>query len=251
MSLHLVDSLEEALALKRWLGERREILAVDTESGGLDAWRDELRLVQLGAVRVFLADKPLFADKAAEFLEFLGEDQLVIHNAQFDIGFLNAELERAGHKKLSNPYIDTVSVARRKFPGQPASLDALCARFGIDNAHRTLHGALLDAELLSEVYVELVGGRQASMLLASDEPGNVASVLRIDRPPRPKREFAPTADELAAHAKLVASLKNPIWSRRCLQHRKGQYPQTCQVHRGRCLSRDQLLHSQIKDNSSL
>ena len=88
----------------------------------------------------------------------------------------------------------------------------LRARFGIDNAHRTLHGALLDAELLSEVYVELVGGRQASMLLASDEPGNVASVLRIDRPLRPKREFAPTADELAAHANLVASLKNPIWS---------------------------------------
>jgi DNA polymerase-3 subunit epsilon len=166
-----------------------------------------------GLTTDFLKDKPLFTEIVSEFLAFIDDARLVIHNAEFDLKFLNAELGRLGFSPIAlRRAVDTVQLARRKFPGQPASLDALCARFGIDNAHRTLHGALLDAELLSEVYVELVGGRQASMLLASDEPGNVASVLRIDRPLRPKREFAPTADELAAHANLVASLKNPIWS---------------------------------------
>ena len=116
-----------------------------------------------GLTDAFLADKPLFADKAEEFLKFIGDAQLVIHNAQFDLGFLNAELERLKLPKIGNPYVDTVSMARRKFPGQRASLDALCERFDIDNSNRTKHGALLDAELLAEVYLELSGGRQRDL----------------------------------------------------------------------------------------
>ncbi|HYC66414.1 MAG TPA: DNA polymerase III subunit epsilon, partial [Reyranellaceae bacterium] len=108
----------------------------------------------------FLSDKPLFADKVEEMLAFIGDARLIIHNAQFDLGFLNAELERTGRGRLANEYVDTVSMARRKFPGQRVSLDALCERFGVDNSKRTVHGALLDAELLAEVYLELNGGRQ-------------------------------------------------------------------------------------------
>jgi DNA polymerase-3 subunit epsilon len=107
--------------------------------------------------------------------------------------------------------VDTVQLARRKFPGQPASLDALCSRFNIDNTQRTLHGALLDAELLSEVYLELVGGRQATLLLASNEGGSATEALQFDRPVRPKRDFPVPPEELAAHAALIAELKNPIW----------------------------------------
>ena len=165
-----------------------------------------------GLSDAFLADKPLFADKAAEFLEFVGDDQLVIHNAQFDIGFLNAELERAGHKKLSNPYIDTVSVARRKFPGQRASLDALCERLGIDNSNRVKHGALLDSELLAEVYLELSGGRQRDLGLAAGEASSVSTTLTVaNLPVRPPRPHAPSQEELAAHAAFLKQISDPLW----------------------------------------
>ena len=165
-----------------------------------------------GLSDAFLADKPLFADKAAEFLEFLGEDQLVIHNAQFDIGFLNAELERAGHRKLANPYIDTVSVARRKFPGQRASLDALCERFGIDNSNRVKHGALLDSELLAEVYLELSGGRQRDLGLAAEGTTTVSTTLVVaNLPVRPARPHAPSEEELAAHAAFLKQISDPLW----------------------------------------
>lgn len=165
-----------------------------------------------GLSDAFLADKPLFADKAAEFLEFLGDDQLVIHNAQFDIGFLNAELERAGHKKLSNPYIDTVSVARRKFPGQRASLDALCERLGIDNSNRVKHGALLDSELLAEVYLELSGGRQRDLGLAAEGTTTVSTTLVVaNLPVRPARPHAPSEEELAAHAAFLKQISDPLW----------------------------------------
>jgi DNA polymerase-3 subunit epsilon len=116
----------------------------------------------------FLADKPLFAEHADSFLEFIGDAQLVIHNASFDLGFLNAELARINKPKLTNAYVDTVTMARRKFPGQRASLDSLCERFGIDNSSRTKHGALLDSELLAEVYLELSGGRQRDLGLAPE-----------------------------------------------------------------------------------
>ncbi|WP_421995394.1 DNA polymerase III subunit epsilon [Reyranella sp.] len=162
----------------------------------------------------FLSDKPLFADKVHELMEFIGDAQLVIHNAQFDIGFINAELERVGRPKLVNAYVDTVSVARRKFPGQRASLDALCERFSIDNSRRTKHGALLDSELLAEVYLELSGGRQRDLGLAAEAGGAIAGVLVVtDRPVRPPRPHAPSAAELAAHAAFLSQISEPLWLR--------------------------------------
>lgn len=161
----------------------------------------------------FLANKPRFADIVDEFLAFIGDAPLVIHNAAFDMGFINAELARLGRPPLpAGRAVDTVSMARQKFPGAPASLDALCRRFGIDNSARTLHGALLDAELLAEVYLELRGGRQPALVLQAERVEAVAIevVERIARAPRP---HAPTAEELAAHQAFVATLKDPIWER--------------------------------------
>jgi DNA polymerase-3 subunit epsilon len=160
----------------------------------------------------FLSDKPLFADKVEEFLAFVADSQLVIHNAQFDIGFLNAELERVGRAKLGNAYVDTVSMARRKFPGQRASLDALCERFSIDNSSRTKHGALLDSELLAEVYLELSGGRQRDLGLAAELVGLGAGMLTASNlPVRPARPHAANAAELAAHAAFLAQITEPMW----------------------------------------
>lgn len=160
----------------------------------------------------FLADKPVFADKVEEFIEFLGDAQLVIHNAQFDLGFLNAELARTGRAKLTNDYVDTVSLARRKFPGQRASLDALCDRFGIDNTKRTKHGALLDSELLAEVYLELSGGRQRDLGLAPEMAATgLSGMLAVKRPMRPARPHVASATELAAHAEFLKKVSDPIW----------------------------------------
>jgi DNA polymerase-3 subunit epsilon len=163
-----------------------------------------------------LADKPVFASIVSELLEFLGDTRLIAHNAEFDVKFLNAELKALGFPPVPMARaLDTVQMARRKFPGAPASLDALCQRFGVDNAHRTLHGALLDAELLSEVYLELIGGRQAAMLLdAGTDTGGLimAPIVARQRPPREVRPHAPTPEELVAHAALLAKLKNPLWA---------------------------------------
>src|SRR5262249_23801269 len=166
-----------------------------------------------GLTDAFLADKQLFADKIAELLDFIGDAQLVIHNAQFDIGFLNAELERVGRPRIVNEYIDTVSMARRKFPGQRVSLDALCERFGVDNSGRTKHGALLDAELLAEVYLELSGGRQRDLGLAPEIAARaVAGMLAATGlPVRPPRPHAASAAELAAHAEFLKQLSEPLW----------------------------------------
>ena len=165
-----------------------------------------------GLTEEFLADKPLFADKVDEFLEFIGDAQLVIHNAQFDIGFLNAELERVGKPKLVNAYVDTVSVARRTFPGQRVSLDALCERFGVDNSNRIKHGALLDSELLAEVYLELSGGRQRDLGLAAEIAGGLTAVLvATNLPVRPPRPHQPGAAELAAHAEFLKRISDPLW----------------------------------------
>jgi len=161
----------------------------------------------------FLTDKPRFAERVEEFLEFVGDAQLVIHNAQFDIGFLNAELERCQKAKLVNAYIDTVSVARKKFPGQRASLDALCERFGIDNSSRTKHGALLDSELLAEVYLELSGGRQRDLGLAPEMVARAAAgfALAAGAVIRAARPHIASAAELAAHAAFLAKLSDPLW----------------------------------------
>lgn len=163
----------------------------------------------------FLKDKPLFAAIAREFCDFVGEDPLVIHNAAFDIGFLNAELARLeGFPHIAmERAVDTVKIARAKFPGAQASLDALCKRFNIDNSARTKHGALLDAELLAEVYLELIGGRQQGLGLAGmDAGGQAMAITPMARgPARPPRPHAPSTEELAAHAAFVAKLKDPLW----------------------------------------
>ncbi|WP_425407093.1 DNA polymerase III subunit epsilon [Hwanghaeella sp.] len=165
----------------------------------------------------FLADKPLFADVADKFLDFIGDARLVIHNAEFDMKFINAELMQIGRSPIPMDRArDTVAMARRKFPGAQANLDALCNRFGIDNTARTKHGALLDSELLAEVYIELLGGKQIGLSLAGDEAEDddgqtvKTAVERTFRPPRP---HAASEAELAAHAELLTQLDNPIWTR--------------------------------------
>jgi DNA polymerase-3 subunit epsilon len=170
---------------------------------------------------VTLRGKPLFREVAQAFLDFIGDAKLVIHNAAFDMKFLNAELERAGLPRLAwDRAIDTVTMARQRFPGSPASLDALCRRFGVDNSRRDKHGALLDSEILAEVYLELIGGRQPDLVLApaaqgaAPEAGQPAGPGRLrPRPvPLPPRI---TPEEEAAHARMVAGLgPAAIWARR-------------------------------------
>ena len=230
----------------------REIV-LDTETTGFDAEGAD-RIVEIGALELvnhlptgntfhvyinperampkeafdvhglgdeFLADKPKFAEVAQGFIDFIGpEARLVIHNAAFDMKFLNAELRRAGHAVL--PWaraLDTLALARERFPGSPATLDALCRRFGVDNSGRELHGALLDSELLAEVYLELIGGRQPDLVLAGPDadadkgPAEGAQMRR--RAPRP-RPLAPrlTPDEARAHAEFVAAMgEDALWAR--------------------------------------
>lgn len=162
----------------------------------------------------FLADKPVFAEVVAEFLAFIGDAQLVIHNAEFDMRFINAELTRLGFPPLPmSRATDTVAMARKKFPGAQANLDALCRRFEIDNTHRTKHGALLDAELLAEVYLQLIGGRQHGLGLAVHKDGAAAASVRVVRRRRDPRPHLPLPEEVEAHAAFVAKLKNAIWLR--------------------------------------
>lgn len=222
----------------------REIV-FDTETTGLDPLTGD-RLVEIGCIELFnrfptgkmfhgyfnperdmpesalkihgltvefLRNQPLFAERVGELIDFLGNAQLVAHNAMFDLGFLNAELERAGHPAVSRDrMVDTLLIARRKHPGAANRLDDLCARYAVDNSRRTKHGALLDAELLAEVYVELIGARQAQLILSQAPaiiaPGEVIAVR--ERPmPLPSRL---TADAQAAHRRFVASLgENAIW----------------------------------------
>jgi DNA polymerase-3 subunit epsilon len=160
----------------------------------------------------FLADKPLFAAVADGFLAFIGDAPLIIHNAEFDMGFLNAELRRLGRPALPmSRAVCTLTMARKTFPGAQASLDALCRRYGIDLSGRALHGALLDAQLLAEVYLELNGGRQPGLILAGQETRartEIAAGPKIARPPRP---HAPSPEELAAHEALLDKLSQPIW----------------------------------------
>ena len=172
------------------------------------------RPVPAGAVAVhgltdaFLADKPRFAAIADDFLQFIGEDPLVIHNAEFDLGFLNAELERIGRPPLeASRAIDTLAIARKKFFGAAASLDALCRRFEVDLGERALHGALKDARLLAEVYLGLLGGRQPGLELTHARTLAAPTV----RPGRTPLLLQPSEAEAAAHAALLDRLTNPLW----------------------------------------
>jgi DNA polymerase III subunit epsilon len=158
----------------------------------------------------FLREYPVFAEVVDPLLEFLQDSPLVIHNAAFDVRFLNAELTRHGREPFApDRAVDSLLLAQRRFPGAPNSLDALCRRFAVDNAARTLHGALLDCELLAEVYLHLIGGRQT--MLGLDRPGAGAPGRGAARVPRPARPHAPSAEELAAHAAFLAQIDDPIW----------------------------------------
>src|SRR5271169_3053941 len=225
----------------------REIV-LDTETTGLDPLRGD-RLVEIGCVEIFnrmptgqtfhrhinpqrdmsseafavhglstefLADKPLFAEVAEEFLEFIGDAPLVIHNASFDIAFINAELDRMQLAAIPRErLVDTLLLARRKHPGVSNKLDDLCSRYAIDNSRRTKHGALLDAELLAEVYIDLIGARQSQLILAAESRDIHAA--GYGEMPRRQREIPlalrVTEADRAAHRDFVLTLGDkPIWN---------------------------------------
>lgn len=233
----------------------REI-ALDTETTGMSAV-DGHRIIEIGALELvnhtptgnnlhlyinperdiedgafavhgislkFLADKPVFADIAEQFMQFVGDDQMVIHNASFDMAFINAELTR-----LSLPEypmvraVDTLTMARKKFPGAQANLNALCRRFEINNKHRDLHGALIDAHLLAEVYIELLGGRQPNLLLeearAQQKGKHSSSEMPIEKleftmkrnSEKFSRPHMPSDVELSAHEDFLEKINGPFW----------------------------------------
>ncbi|MEZ5681022.1 MAG: DNA polymerase III subunit epsilon [Erythrobacter sp.] len=173
-----------------------------------------------GLSAAFLSDKPLFRDTAQELLAFLGESPLVAHNAGFDFGFLNAELVACELEPVCmSRMVDTIAIAKKRHPGAKLSLDALCSRYGIDRSHRVKHGALLDAELLAQVYVELKGGRQIGLELAADiaareTSAKVEPVAVRQAPEGPRREPRPhsaSEAELARHREFMAGIENPLW----------------------------------------
>lgn len=226
----------------------REIV-LDTETTGFDPKSGD-RIVEIGAVELighmptgrtyhqyinpersmpedafkvhglgdeFLSDKPKFIEIADAFLEFVRDSKLIIHNAAFDMKFLNAELGWVNRRQLPwEQALDTLEIARKKFPGSPASLDALCRRFGIDNSNRTLHGALLDSEILAEVYLELIGGRQPDFALSVTQNSNVETGDAVWKP-TPRASALPSRlseEEAAAHAAFIDTLgDDPLWKR--------------------------------------
>jgi len=225
----------------------REII-FDTETTGLDPLKGD-RLVEIGCIELvnrvptgvtfhryynpqrsmpaeaeavhglserFLADKPHFRDGVSELLDFLADSPLVAHNARFDFGFLNAELRLCGRGAIGDErMIDTLAMARSLHPGAKHSLDALCTRYGIDRSHRVKHGALLDAELLAQLYIELTGGRQIGLTLVEvadgDAMADLAAAPMVARVARPMRVFAPSAAEIERHRSFIATLKDPLW----------------------------------------
>ena len=221
----------------------REII-LDTETTGLDPKMGH-RLVEIGAVELinhtptgvnyqtyinperdvdpgaqeihgltneFLKQHPTFGEISAEFIDFLSNSTLVIHNAPFDLAFINMELNRLGEPSISSErVIDTLVLARKKFPGAQANLDALCRRFAIENRHRELHGALVDAALLADVYIELIGGKEPTLGLSAKKTNTVAEdTTRVYQKPR---SFPVTEEELELHRAFVKTLINPIWDK--------------------------------------
>ena len=170
-----------------------------------------------GLSNIFLSDKPRFGERCEELLEFLEDSPLVAHNASFDFGFLNHELQHCGRPPVcTSRMVDTLVLARSRHPGAKHSLDALCARFGVDRSQRIKHGALLDAQLLAQVYVELTGGRQIGLgLVADTEVADVAAgaVTVTVREPRAARPHSAAAEELERHRAFIAQLVTPLWAR--------------------------------------
>lgn len=172
-----------------------------------------------GLSAAFLSDKPLFRDTAQSLLDFIGDSPLIAHNAGFDFGFLNAELALCALDPVClSRMVDTVAIAKKRHPGAKLSLDALCSRYGIDRSHRVKHGALLDAELLAQVYVELKGGRQIGLGLAADEIATTAIVpelqgfvAKIGATRKEPRLHAANAEELARHSGFIAKIKDALW----------------------------------------
>ena len=161
----------------------------------------------------FLKQHPIFSSIADEFLDFIKDDRLVIHNATFDIGFLNYELGLLGLESLKmNRVVDTLSIARQKFPGKQVNLDALCKMFSIDNSNRTLHGAILDADLLADCYVELLGGKQRAFDLNSSVAA-LGKNVEIKKRNLEKRTFSPNEEELNLHQEMLKILKEPLWNK--------------------------------------
>nr|WP_314441553.1 DNA polymerase III subunit epsilon [uncultured Sphingomonas sp.] len=172
-----------------------------------------------GLSSIFLSDKPLFGDKCMELLDFIGDAPLIAHNAGFDFGFLNHELQRCGRDPVClSRMICTLVLARSRHPGAKHSLDALCTRFEVDRTARVKHGALLDAQLLAQVYVELTGGRQIGLGLVAETRDTeraeaaAAALVSARRTVRPARVHAPSLDELAAHAQFIGRMKDPLWA---------------------------------------
>ena len=221
----------------------REIV-LDTETTGLDPKMGH-RLVEIGAVELinhtptgvnyqtyinperdvdpgaqeihgltneFLKQHPAFGDISAEFMSFLSDSTLIIHNAPFDLAFINMELSRLEVTPISSErVIDTLVLARKKFPGAQANLDALCRKFAIENRHRELHGALVDAALLADVYIELIGGKEPTLGLSAKKSKTVAEdIARVCQNPR---SFPVSEEELELHRAFVETLKNPIWDK--------------------------------------
>ena len=165
-----------------------------------------------GLTADFLASHPPFAVVADDFLGFVAGDPLVIHNAEFDLAFLNAELNRLGRPSLTAYAVDTLSLARRRFPGAPASLDALCKRFSIDLSARDKHGAEIDCGLLAAVYIELLGGRQPGLdFVVTPVAATVLATVASTRPMREPRPHVASDEELIAHAALLQTISNPLW----------------------------------------
>ncbi len=221
----------------------REIV-LDTETTGMDPAKGD-KLVEIGCVELmdllqtgkhyhvyinperdipgeataihgitdeFVKDKPTFGEIVGDFLDFIGDAKLVIHNAEFDMKFINAELKTFGFPSLDSRRVtDTVKMAREKFPGSPANLDALCRRFGIDNSNRILHGALLDSQLLAEVYLELLGGRQQGLAINETNVRVEAVTEFKERIHREPRKFEASKEELSKFDELLSKLKNPMW----------------------------------------
>ncbi len=197
-ALELIRDLPTGVTFHRLIDPERDIDPDATRVHGL-TWAD-------------LRGKPRFAAIADELLAFIGDDPLVAHNAAFDFGFLNAELVRAGRQPLHlSRKVDTLEIARARYPGLPNSLDALCRRFGIDLSERTSHNALLDCRLLAEVYIELTGGRQRGLSLVAEAGHAMPAVTYQASATRVPRLIIPDAAALAAHAAFIARLKEPVW----------------------------------------